>query len=194
MDKNKNLGKKKRSWLSKVLWGMLAVVLVLLLIPQQIQNPVEGCGPSSYNHQTFWHPWGNHHHHGIDIFAKQGTPLHPACAGVVVATMSADAGHAGGNCLTILGTHGRVYYYAHLKELRTHVGAFVTQSDVIGTVGNTGNAFKGGKGAPHCHFAILSVIPQLKHWVPAGERTMKDDVFKMFFVNPVESLRDSKGY
>lgn len=184
----KEKNEKKRGLLWKVGMCLLAVALILLFVPQQIQNPVEGADSSSYNHKTFWLPWGNHHHHGIDIFAQQGTPLHPACAGIVIATMSAESGTAGGNCLSILGAHGRIYYYAHLKELNTHVGAFVTKSSVIGTVGNTGNAYKGGKGAPHCHFAILTLFPRFEHWVASDERTMWDDKWKIFFVNPIEAL------
>ena len=184
----KEKNEKKRGLLWKVGMCLLAVALILLFVPLHIQNPVEGADSSSYNNKTFWLPWGNHHHHGIDIFAKQGTPLHPACAGIVIATMSAESGTAGGNCLSILGAHGRIYYYAHLKELNTHVGAFVTKSSVIGTVGNTGNAYKGGKGAPHCHFAILTLFPRFEHWVASDERTMWDDKLKIFFVNPVEAL------
>lgn len=173
----------------KIGLGILAVLLVLLLIPQEVQNPVEGAGKNSYHHETFWCPWGDHHHHGIDVFAKKGTPIHSAVPlGIVIATTSADSygkANLGGNTVSVLGTHGRVYYYAHMQEVKTHVGAIVTSNTVLGTVGDTGNA----KGkSPHCHFSILTVFPRFEHWVPEDKRTKKDDAFKMFYVNPVRAL------
>lgn len=161
---------------------LLVIIAIPCLIPQKVSNPVEGAGTSSYNHNTFWHPWGDHHHHGVDIFAKKGTAIYsPISFGIVVATTK-NLG-AGGNTVSILGLHGRVYYHAHLDEVNTHIGAFVTRSSLIGTVGNTGNA----KNTPaHCHFSILSIFPRIEHYVPKDERTKKDDLFKPFFVNPVK--------
>lgn len=169
--------------LAAPLFITIAIVLLLLVIPQSIQNPVEGAGTGSYHHQTFWAPWGDHHHHGIDIFAKRGTPIHPACAGIVIATTS-NRGR-GGNTVSVLGLHGRIYYYAHMEEVRTHIGAIVTQGSTIGTVGNTGNA---ASTPSHCHFSILTIIPRLEHLVPSGNSAMWDDSVKPFFVNPVKAL------
>lgn len=175
---------KKKIW-----WSIAIIIVVLLLIPQPVKNPVEGCGHSSYNHETFWHPWGDHHHHGIDVFAKKGTSIHHATSfGIVIAVTHEDTfgkKNLGGNTVTVLGTHGRIYYYAHMQEVKTHIGAIVTSSSVIGTVGDSGNA----KGkSPHCHFSILTVFPRFNHWIPMEKYTKKDDAFKMFFVNPVEAL------
>ena len=168
---------------------LLVIVAVCILCPQSVYNPVEGCGKNSYNHETFWWPWGDHHHHGIDVFAKIGTPIHHATSlGIVIAITKEDMfgkENLGGNTVSVLGTHGRIYYYAHMKEVKTHVGAIVTKDSVLGTVGDTGNA----KGkAPHCHFSILTAFPRFEHWVPSEKRTKRDDAFKMFFVNPVSAL------
>lgn len=175
--------------MKKILWTIVTIVVILFLIPQSVTNPVVGCGESSYNHKTFWHPWGDHHHHGVDIFAKSGTEIKSAVPlGIVIATTNESQfgkGNLGGNTVTVLGTHGRLYYYAHMKEVKTHIGAIVTSNTVLGTVGNTGNA----KNTPsHCHFSILTLLPRLDHWVPSDQRTKKDDAFKIFFVNPVEAL------
>lgn len=174
----------------KSIWWMLCLLLGLyFLCPQELQNPVEGATSSSFNHKTFWHPWGDHHHRGIDIFAKKGTPIHPAVAGIVVATMSADKGHDGGNCLLILGSQGRFYYYAHLQEIDTHIGAFVSKTDIIGKVGDTGNA----KGTPaHCHFSIPTIIPQFDHFPRESSSSSRESDWwqKVFLINPVEKLSD----
>lgn len=91
----------------------------------------------------------------------------------------------GGNTVSVLGTHGRVYYYAHMQEVKTHIGSIVTSNSVLGTVGDSGNA----KGkSPHCHFSILTIFPRIEHWVPSDRRTKSDDAVKMFYVNPVLAL------
>lgn len=59
----------------------MGVVAVIMLLPTKIQNPVEGATKGSFHPQSFWHPWGDHNHRGIDIFAKKGTPVHPAIGG-----------------------------------------------------------------------------------------------------------------
>ena len=99
----------------KVTIGLIIVLVTfIMLLPTKIQNPVEGCGKESYNPKSFWHPWGNHKHAGIDIFAKKGTPVHPAIGGIVVAT--AHNLGAGGNCVLIFSSGLRFHYYAHLTR------------------------------------------------------------------------------
>lgn len=154
-------------------WSLVGLLSINLLLPTKIQNPVEGCGRESYNPKSFWHPWGNHRHAGIDIFAKKGTPVHPAIGGIVVAT-----GHnigAGGNCVLIFSSGLRFHYYAHLSEINTHIGAIVTKKSVIGKVGNTGNA----KGKPHhLHYSISSFLPQ-------GDWRLKQVAV---YINPIKEL------
>ena len=158
-----------------VLYSIAAILIVNMLLPTKIQNPVEGCGRESYHPKSFWHPWGDHRHAGIDIFAKKGTKVHPAIGGIVLLT-----GHnlcAGGNCLLILSSGWRLHYYAHLNEIDTHIGAIVTQKSVIGKVGNTGNA----KGKPpHLHYSISSIIPQ-GDWRWEAKQIL-------FYINPIREL------
>ena len=81
--------------------GLMAFLAVNMLLPTKIQNPVEGCGKESYNLKSFWHPWGDHRHAGVDIFARKGTNVRPAIGGIVVAT---DRNLSkGGNCVLIFG-------------------------------------------------------------------------------------------
>ena len=160
-----------------VLAVIVALPIIFMLLPTKIQNPVEGCGRESYNQKSFWHPWGDHNHRGVDIFAKKGTPVHPAIAGVVVAT-ARNAG-AGGNIVLVFSSGFRLHYYAHLSEIDTHIGAFVTQKSVIGKVGNTGNA----AGKPHhLHYSIATPIPQGDwRWDPK---------MIFFFVNPIKEMEE----
>ena len=158
-----------------VLLSLATLLVIDLLLPTKIQNPVEGCGRESYNQKSFWHPWGDHKHAGIDIFARKGTPVHPAIGGIVVAT--AHNFGKGGNCILIFSSGLRFHYYAHLNEIDTHIGAIVTQKSVIGKVGNTGNA--AGKPS-HLHYSISSIIPQGDwRWSPKQ---------MMFYINPIKEL------
>lgn len=157
------------------LWGLAAFLAIEMLLPTKIQNPVEGCGRESYSQASFWHPWGDHRHAGIDIFARKGTAVYPAIGGIVVAT--AHNMGRGGNCVLVFSSGLRFHYYAHLNEIDTHVGAIVTRRSVIGRVGNTGNA--AGKPA-HLHYSISSIIPQGDwRWSPKQ---------LMFFINPIKEL------
>jgi murein DD-endopeptidase MepM/ murein hydrolase activator NlpD len=116
-------------------------------------------------------------HREIDIFAPQGREVVSSCAGIV---LHADTTGDRGNVVAVLGPKWRVHYYAHLKEITTGAGRFVSQGEVIGTVGATGNAV--GK-PPHLHYAIITQIPY--PWLYRTERFGFD---QMFYLNPHERL------
>lgn len=83
-------------------------------------------------------------HAGIDVFAATGTPLYAVKSGSV---SFAQEG-AGGNAAYLSGSDGNTYYYAHLSSYAGSSRS-VSQGEVIGYVGQTGNA-----SAPHLHFEI----------------------------------------
>ncbi len=91
-----------------------------------------------------------HSHQGIDIFAPSGTPLRATSRGVI-----ARKGQAvlGGNKLWLVGADGTQYYYAHLSAFVEGVedGTVVEAGQIIGFVGNTGNALT---TPAHLHFEI----------------------------------------
>ena len=91
-----------------------------------------------------------HWHQGTDIFAPRGTPLLAAESGVLDRIGSASLG---GNKLWVNGDSGNTYYYAHLTAFAPgiHAGMRVNAGDVVGFVGDTGNA----RGTPpHLHFEV----------------------------------------
>lgn len=98
--------KNRKKWLKRIMWVIIALIALNMLLPSKIQNPVEGCGKESYNSQSFWHPWGDHNHRGIDIFARKGTAIHPAIGGIVVAAMHTEG--AGGNIVLVLSSKMRL--------------------------------------------------------------------------------------
>lgn len=94
---------------------------------------------------------GRREHHGVDIFAPRDTPVLAASGGVVssVATTA-----LGGNVVWIWDPRrSQSHYYAHLSRPAVSTGAVVRAGDVIGYVGNTGNA---RTTPPHLHFGIYS--------------------------------------
>jgi hypothetical protein len=92
-------------------------------------------------------------HHGDDIFAPLGAPLLACASGTI---FSVGWNKIGGNRLWLRDRQGNEFYYAHLSAFSTLAknGAEVNAGDVIGFVGNTGDA----EGSPyHLHFEIHPV-------------------------------------
>jgi hypothetical protein len=89
-------------------------------------------------------------HHGEDIFAPTGTPL-LACADGTIHTVGFN--RLGGYRLWLRDELGNEFYYAHLSAYSPLAieGTSVEAGDVIGFVGDTGDA---EGGAPHLHFEI----------------------------------------
>jgi murein DD-endopeptidase MepM/ murein hydrolase activator NlpD len=88
-------------------------------------------------------------HRGIDIFAARGTDAVAAVDGWVTCV---DATRRGGNVVWMTPVFGDLrLYYAHLDTQLVEVGQFVRRGEVIGTVGNTGNA---STTPPHLHFGV----------------------------------------
>ena len=111
-------------------------------------------GPHSYS-DTFGAPrmFGTsyaHLHQGTDIFAAHGTPL-LACERGVLIKIGSDT--LGGTKLWLVGASGTRYYYAHLSAFAEGVteGKVVQAGDVVGFVGNTGNALT---TPAHLHFEV----------------------------------------
>lgn len=99
---------------------------------------------------TFGAPRAGHRkHQGIDIFAAKGTPLYAVVDGVIE---DKAVNTLGGNKLWLRSpSDGWKYYYAHLSGYAEGVynGARIKKGQVIGYVGNTGNA---RTTPPHVHF------------------------------------------
>ena len=110
--------------------------------------PLPGYSPgSAYGWRI--HPiWGDMRFHaGEDIGAPSGTPILAADSGV--ATVIPNNGNGYGNYIMINHGGGRVTLYAHMSAFAVSNGATVTQGQVIGYVGSTGNST-----GPHLHFEV----------------------------------------
>lgn len=112
--------------------------------------PVAGANSSAIG-SDFGDPRDNgaRAHEGVDIFAVRGTPVVAVADGRIVQARNTPVG--GLVIWQADAVSDLTYYYAHLDELLVREGARVRAGDVIGRVGNTGNA-RGVR--PHLHFAI----------------------------------------
>lgn len=118
-------------------------------VTRKLAFPVAG---KKSNIGSFWgadRDGGRRKHKGIDIFARQGTPVVAITDGVIVERGNTPIG---GKVLWLKSaTHGWTAYYAHLDKQSVREGQYVRKGQVIGTVGKTGNA----RYTPaHLHFGI----------------------------------------
>jgi murein DD-endopeptidase MepM/ murein hydrolase activator NlpD len=100
-----------------------------------------------------WHAprdGGSRQHKGIDIFAAKGTPVVAVEDGII--SYIGDQ-PKGGHCLWLTTESGTSFYYAHLDRWAPgmYEGMEVQTGDLLGFVGNTGNAIH---TPSHLHFGI----------------------------------------
>lgn len=104
---------------------------------------------------------GAREHEALDIPAPRGTPVFAVEAGRIVKKFTSKPG--GLTVYQFDEAREFSYYYAHLdgyaEDLRE--GMWVRKGQVIGYVGSTGNATP---EAPHLHFAIFRLGPELQWW------------------------------
>ncbi len=95
-----------------------------------------------------YHPISGNYtmHNGVDFAAYLGTPTYAAKSGVVT---TARYGAGWGNYVVINHGDGFSTLYAHFDTIKVSEGDIVSQGQIIGTVGSTGNS-----NGPHLHFTM----------------------------------------
>jgi murein DD-endopeptidase MepM/ murein hydrolase activator NlpD len=108
-------------------------------------------GAASYVHDWLFPRFGPgfRFHLGTDVFAAYGTPVRSPVDG----TAQSGNGGLGGLYVKVFMADGTYFYMAHLSGLLSGFaeGMAVKTGDVVGYVGDSGNA-RGG--APHVHFEV----------------------------------------
>lgn len=127
-----------------------AKFLQVMPLPSTLPIPVENIESSKLTDTWRASRSSGRTHEGIDILAPRGTKVYSATEGLVY-SMKHSA--LGGKNVWILGPGGSWHYYAHLDGHKEdlQVGDYVSQGDLIGYVGNTGNA---RHTSPHLHYGI----------------------------------------
>jgi murein DD-endopeptidase MepM/ murein hydrolase activator NlpD len=100
-------------------------------------------------------------HHAIDIHAPRGTPVIAVADGTI---RRLHSGSRGGLSVYLMDDDGTTrYYYAHLDGYAQglHEGQRVERGEVIGYVGDTGNAQPGDY---HLHFSVAILDNPSRWW------------------------------
>jgi murein DD-endopeptidase MepM/ murein hydrolase activator NlpD len=140
----------------------------------QLAGPFPVAGPAFWSND--WHAYRPcpypHLHQGLDIFAAGGTPAVAAEDGYVSQVVNNAISGLG---VEITDRSGIQYFYAHFERYAAglHPGQQVRQGQVVGYVGNTGDA---AGGATHLHFEIqpggraMPPKPLVDRWLLVMER------------------------
>lgn len=114
--------------------------------------PVQGKGNEAI--QSVWgdvRDNGARRHEGVDIFAQRSTPVLASARGTVTRVAETPIG---GKVVWLSDEEGNQHlYYAHLDSQLVQPGQPVVAGQVLGLVGNTGNA---RTTVPHLHFGIYT--------------------------------------
>lgn len=123
---------------------------VTLGLEAQLAFPVEG-----RDERAILSGWGAEReggrrtHEGVDIFASRGTPVLASADGIV---RRVEVTRLGGKVVWVRDpARNASLYFAHLDSQAVRAGQRVRVGDVLGYVGNTGNA---RTTKPHLHFGI----------------------------------------
>ncbi|MBI9045759.1 MAG: M23 family metallopeptidase [Anaerolineaceae bacterium] len=143
-----------RQWVVPTIWRANAGASQSISGPGGCQLPDGGYfGSGSFVWPTGNHalsPGGNDYysgHLGLDLAAAEGAPLYAVDSGLVVYAGSISGGYG----IMVMIDHGTGYHslYAHMSQLYVSCGSSVTQGQMIGLSGNTGNST-----GPHLHFEL----------------------------------------
>jgi murein DD-endopeptidase MepM/ murein hydrolase activator NlpD len=109
--------------------------------------PVQGRVTSGFGNR--FHPILGYErfHDGVDLAAREGTPIVAAADGRVV-----SAGWSGGygRAVEIAHSGGLETRYGHMSRIAAYAGELVHRGEVIGYVGSTGLST-----GPHLHFEVM---------------------------------------
>ena len=96
---------------------------------------------------------GIHGYNAVDLAAPVGTPVMAAADGEVIVARAGGWNGVYGSYVVISHDNGSQTLYSHMSSVSVYDGEEVSQGDVIGAVGKTGEAT-----GPHVHFEIRNGI------------------------------------
>jgi murein DD-endopeptidase MepM/ murein hydrolase activator NlpD len=115
-------------------------------------RPAQGWVSSDFGYRIWPFTGRRELHKGLDIAAREGTPIIAPANGVVT---FAGPKWLIGNLITLDHGYGITTRYGHTKEILKKKGERVKRGEVIATVGNTGRST-----GPHLHYEVrLNGLP-----------------------------------
>jgi len=125
-----------------------------------LRLPLDGTNVETLKGGFFERRGGDRPYEAVDMLAPRNPPVHAVASGTIAKLFTSKAG---GLTIYQFDPTGRLcYYYAHLERYADGLtdGQTVSQGEVIGYVGTTGNA---PPNTPHLHFAVFELNAD-KHW------------------------------
>ena len=129
--------------------------------PGLLAWPIDGIITQGYGNTGFT-ALGYNFHNGIDIAGPPGQPIYAAADGDVLYTDQSDADFGNwvalkSTIVTAKGAAQIVTLYGHMQSFKVQVGQHLSQGDLIGYEGNTGNTTRliyGPERGYHLHFGV----------------------------------------
>ncbi len=160
--------------------GALTIFMMGYWVPEDRQMPVAGAKPYDWNPAAFWYVGGQNAQKGINIFAREGTPVVATTSGWVVYR---ENNPEGDNSVLVLGSKWRLHHYANMDKVDVTPGAWVKTGEPIGTVGVPNNDTK---RPPNLYYSIRSLPPQVSELKPDKPFWLE----QVFYVNPHRFLTE----
>jgi peptidoglycan LD-endopeptidase LytH len=141
-------------------WFALTCLVAYAASTAAIVPPIAGLRASDVLDTFSQSRPGGRIHEATDILEPRGTPVRAMVDGTIEKLFLSKPG--GNTIYEFDAAKERCYYYAHLDHYAEGLseGQPVSRGEVIGYVGNTGNA---ANGPPHLHLAIFELTPE-RHW------------------------------
>jgi murein DD-endopeptidase MepM/ murein hydrolase activator NlpD len=127
----------------------------------RLRLPIDGEDIESFKGGFAETRGGTRPHEAVDMLAPRNTPVHAVENGTIAKLFTSKAG---GLTIYQFDPGGRLcYYYAHLERYADGLknGQAVSQGEVIGYVGTSGNA---PANTPHLHFAVFELDAGKRWW------------------------------
>ncbi len=118
--------------------------------------PLRDAGGPEYENYYVWPVGGGiitqslHGYNGVDIGAPTGADIYASAGGTVIIAKNNGGWNGGyGNYIVVAHDNGTQTLYSHASKVLVSAGDSVTQGELIGKIGRTGEAT-----GPHLHFEV----------------------------------------
>ncbi|GMU74233.1 MAG: hypothetical protein AMXMBFR44_4300 [Candidatus Campbellbacteria bacterium] len=130
---------------------------------------------------------GSRSHEGLDILTIKGAPIISPTEAVVTRT---GTGSSAGKYVYTANPGGETFRYMHLDDIEVRAGDELKVGDIIGYVGNTGNAYG---GPHHLHFEIRDGREALDPYPRISEEFSLKEKMR-FLENAIDDVDDEEEF